>query len=117
MTPTSAAEPVANSDLQELRTGPWIVIIPVKPADIGKSRLSDAGGDRMALARAIALDTIAAASAATQVARVLVVTDDPDVSAAPGPMRAVAVLDRKSDVSGKSVSVRVTFGRRRNIKT
>ncbi|MCL2543976.1 MAG: 2-phospho-L-lactate guanylyltransferase [Nocardioidaceae bacterium] len=52
----------------------FVALIPVKSPSIGKSRLADAP-DREALARAIALDTIRAASAATSVRRVLVVTD------------------------------------------
>lgn len=54
----------------------WTVVIPVKPPEIGKSRLDVAGTDRAALARAIAQDTIAAAA---EVARVIVVTADPSV--------------------------------------
>ncbi|MGP3533827.1 2-phospho-L-lactate guanylyltransferase [Microbacterium sp. RD1] len=62
-------------------TGHWVVVIPVKPAVVGKSRLTDVGVDRTRIARAIALDTIAAAAAAEEVARVIVVTDDADVAA------------------------------------
>ncbi|KHL00099.1 hypothetical protein LK09_00190 [Microbacterium mangrovi] len=51
----------------------WTIVIPVKPATHGKSRLRVPGVGREQLARAIALDTIAAAAAA---ARVIVVTDD-----------------------------------------
>lgn len=54
----------------------WAVIVPVKPTAIGKSRLVVDAVDRVALARAIALDTIAAAAACTLVDRVVVVTDD-----------------------------------------
>ena len=54
----------------------WGVVVPVKPAAVGKSRLVVDGVDRVALARAIALDTIAAAAAADAVAQVVVVTDD-----------------------------------------
>lgn len=57
---------------------PWTVVIPVKaPAD-GKTRLAPALDDdaRMQLARAFALDTIAAVQAATSVERVIVVGDD-----------------------------------------
>jgi 2-phospho-L-lactate guanylyltransferase len=56
--------------------GEWAVIIPVKPAAVGKSRLALATVDRVTLARAIALDTIAAAAACDAVAQVYVVTDD-----------------------------------------
>lgn len=55
----------------------WIVVVPVKPPSRGKSRLDVDGVDRAALARAIALDTLAAASACEAVAQVVVVTDDP----------------------------------------
>jgi 2-phospho-L-lactate guanylyltransferase len=54
----------------------WGVIVPVKDTARGKSRLATDGFDRSALARAIALDTIAAAAACPLVARVTVVTDD-----------------------------------------
>jgi 2-phospho-L-lactate guanylyltransferase len=50
----------------------WTVIVPVKPADVGKSRLAAEPG----LVRAIALDTIDAALAASRVSRVVVVTSD-----------------------------------------
>lgn len=55
---------------------PWTVVIPVKPAQVGKSRLDVPGVDRADLARAIALDTI---EAAAEVARVVVVTADPSI--------------------------------------
>lgn len=54
----------------------WAVIVPVKPTAIGKSRLVVDGVERVALARAIALDTIAAAASCALVDRVVVVTDD-----------------------------------------
>lgn len=58
--------------------GRWVVVVPVKDATAGKSRLSDALDDRsrMALARAMALDTIAAAAACAAVGVVVVVTSD-----------------------------------------
>ena len=56
---------------------PWTVVVPVKPSQVGKSRLDVDGVDRADLARAIALDTIEAASA---VARVVVVTADPSIA-------------------------------------
>lgn len=54
----------------------WAVVIPVKPTAVGKSRLQVVGSDRVELARAIALDTIAAAAACDAVAQVFVVTSD-----------------------------------------
>lgn len=62
-------------------TSGWTIVVPVKPAAVGKTRLTDVGTDREALARAIALDTIAAAAAADLVSRVIVVTDDEGVRA------------------------------------
>lgn len=59
----------------------WIVIVPVKPAEAGKSRLAVPGIDREALARAIARDTIAAVARTPGVARVIVVSSDPDAAA------------------------------------
>lgn len=60
----------------------WSLVVPVKPAAVGKSRLAVPGVDRAAAARAIALDTLEAASAAGLVAELVVVTDDPGVRAA-----------------------------------
>ena len=60
----------------------WTVVIPVKAPASGKSRLRPAVTDaaRAELARAFALDTIAAARAAASVARVIVVGDDPELA-------------------------------------
>ncbi|WP_018351031.1 2-phospho-L-lactate guanylyltransferase [Longispora albida] len=57
----------------------WSVIIPVKPAALGKSRLRGGvpGHAHEDLARAFALDTISAALACPVVGAVVVVTDDP----------------------------------------
>jgi len=54
----------------------WTVIIPVKPAAIGKSRLGLGPALGPRLARAIALDTVAAVVACNAVERVIVVTAD-----------------------------------------
>lgn len=60
----------------------WTVVIPVKAPATGKTRLSPAVADaaRADLARAFALDTIAAARAAASVGRVIVVGDDPELA-------------------------------------
>lgn len=68
----------------------WAVIVPVKPSATGKSRLGAAGAARTRLARAIALDTIAAA---LRVARVVVVTDDARLAASASGLGAEAVPD------------------------
>ncbi|MEF3404558.1 2-phospho-L-lactate guanylyltransferase [Agromyces sp. CCNWLW203] len=69
MTAADAAGPVA----------PWTVVIPVKAPAGAKTRLAVAVPpvEREALARAFALDTIAAVLAARSVDRVIVVGDDP----------------------------------------
>lgn len=61
----------------------WVVVVPVKPAAEGKSRLAGFLGptERAALARAMALDTIEAAAATPGVVRVLVVTADAEIRA------------------------------------
>lgn len=56
----------------------WTLVVPVKPARIGKSRL----GADVRVVRAIALDTIAAAAGAARVGRVIVVTGDTELVAA-----------------------------------
>jgi 2-phospho-L-lactate guanylyltransferase len=55
----------------------WTIVIPIKHTDDGKSRLAVPGVSRTALARAIALDTIAAAIGSAQV---VVVTSDGSVA-------------------------------------
>jgi 2-phospho-L-lactate guanylyltransferase len=61
----------------------WVVVVPVKPAAEGKTRLAGVlePADRAALARAMARDTIEAAAATAGVARVLVVTSDDELRA------------------------------------
>jgi 2-phospho-L-lactate guanylyltransferase len=55
----------------------FVVLVPVKPPALGKSRLADLPADlRAALASAFARDTVAAARSAERVAEVMVVTDD-----------------------------------------
>lgn len=56
---------------------PFVVLVPVKPPNRGKSRLASLPDDqRAALADAFARDTITAARAADPVSTVMVVTDD-----------------------------------------
>lgn len=67
----------------------WIVVVPVKSPSRGKSRLDAEGVDRAALAHAIALDTLAAASACPLVAQVVVVSDDPALARASASLPAL----------------------------
>lgn len=85
-------------------TSGWTIIVPVKPAAVGKTRLTDVGTDREALARAIALDTIAAAAATPRVAHVLVVTDDAEVSALVSLWPAVDVVP-EGDMRGLDAAI------------
>ncbi|MBW9095079.1 2-phospho-L-lactate guanylyltransferase [Microbacterium jejuense] len=71
--PGSASSAAAS---EELRSPRWVVVVPVKPSARAKSRLEVAGVARKDLARAIALDTLQAATACDVVAQVVVVTDD-----------------------------------------
>jgi 2-phospho-L-lactate guanylyltransferase len=59
-----------------MRSGPAVVLLPVKPPARGKTRLSGLGPVRRELAEAFALDTLTAARAADGVAAVVVVCSD-----------------------------------------
>ncbi len=91
--------------MRDRRRRLWTVIIPVKPSSVGKSRLEVPSIDRSTLARAIALDTI---DAAAEVARVVVVTSDPMITAPgvtvvaePAPRGiAAAIADGLAEVPG-----------------
>jgi 2-phospho-L-lactate guanylyltransferase len=85
-------------------TSGWTIIVPVKPAAVGKSRLIDVGTDRETLARAIALDTITAAAAADHVTRVIVVTDDAGVRAELRRVRSVDVVP-EGDTRGLDAAI------------
>lgn len=56
----------------------WVVVVPVKPAADGKTRLAGvlSASTRERLVRAMALDTVAAALSTPEVVRVVVVTAD-----------------------------------------
>jgi 2-phospho-L-lactate/phosphoenolpyruvate guanylyltransferase len=59
----------------------WSLVVPVKVLARAKSRLAAAAGPhRPALALAMAADTVAAALACADVARVIAVTDDPQAA-------------------------------------
>ena len=77
--------------------GGWTVVVPVKPAAAGKSRLEVPGVDRVDLARAIAVDTIEAAASSGSVSRVLVVTADAETATAVGGIPRVEVVPDTAD--------------------
>jgi 2-phospho-L-lactate/phosphoenolpyruvate guanylyltransferase len=74
----------------------WSVVVPVKRLAAAKTRLYDrrrAPAEHAALALALAMDTVSAAALAPPVARVVVVTDDPDARAALGALGATVTVD------------------------
>ncbi|MFG3494640.1 2-phospho-L-lactate guanylyltransferase [Streptomyces sp. NPDC047928] len=77
-------------------TGPWSVVIPLKPLALAKSRLASAAGpgERPGLALAFAQDTVAAALACPAVRDVVVVTDDRVAAVTLAALGASAVPDR-----------------------
>lgn len=90
----SGAEGHPQPEFRHGSAADWVVVIPVKPATAGKSRLSVVGVDRAALARAIARDTIDAAAHTPGIGEVIVVTDDAAATATvpTGSAAAVSVL-------------------------
>jgi 2-phospho-L-lactate/phosphoenolpyruvate guanylyltransferase len=76
----------------------WSVVVPVKPATVGKSRLAPFAGDRRTdLARAMALDTVTAAMACPAVVDVLAVTHDQESGAALAAVGALVVSDEPEE--------------------
>ncbi|MDQ0793786.1 2-phospho-L-lactate guanylyltransferase [Streptomyces sp. B1I3] len=76
-------------------TGPWSLVVPLKPLARAKSRLGRATGEelRPRLALAFALDTVAAALSCRAVRDVVVVTDDPVAAPALAALGARTVPD------------------------
>ncbi len=74
--------------------GHWVLVVPVKDARRGKTRLAEVldPAGRAALVRAMALDTVEAVLACARVARVVVVTADTEVAAVAGRLPRVRVL-------------------------
>lgn len=78
----------------------WTVLLPVKVLARAKSRLAVLAGDRRReLALALASDTVVAAGACPEVARVLVVTSDPVAGPLLATLGAVVVPDEPADRS------------------
>ena len=79
----------------------YVVLVPVKPPALGKSRLGGSLGvtdlERRELAAAIALDTVDACRAATLVSEVLGVTDDAGFSAELAAIGCATIPDGTSD--------------------
>ncbi|MEQ7124787.1 2-phospho-L-lactate guanylyltransferase [Actinopolymorpha sp. B11F2] len=76
----------------------WTLVVPVKPATVGKSRLAPfAGEHRTDLARAMALDTVTAAMACPVVVDVLAVTHDHESGAALSAIGAIVISDEPEE--------------------
>jgi 2-phospho-L-lactate/phosphoenolpyruvate guanylyltransferase len=72
----------------------WSLVVPVKVLARAKSRLAVlAGPHRPALALAMAADTVAAALACADVARLIAVTDDPQAAQALAGLGALVISD------------------------
>lgn len=109
--PMTVPSIAADSRGSDARSG-WTVIVPVKSTSRGKSRIAVDPELRRELAIALATDTVTAVASATEVARVLVVADDPDDAALLAGIGKVdvrltvatslneAILDGRSLVSG-----------------
>lgn len=75
-------------------TAGWVVVVPVKRAEVAKTRLASfAGASRPSLARAFAADCVSAAVAASAVVSVVTVTDDADAATLLRGLGAVVVAD------------------------
>src|ERR1700743_3560334 len=76
----------------------WTVLLPVKVLARAKSRLAELAGERRReLPLALAADTIAAAAACPEVARVVVITSDPVAGPLLAALGAVIVPDEPAD--------------------
>ncbi|MCD4535973.1 2-phospho-L-lactate guanylyltransferase [Nocardioides sp. cx-169] len=92
----------------------YVVIVPVKPPALGKSRLvglDDAR--RRGLARAFALDTVTACLAAEHVAQVLVATDDAAFARELGDLGCATVPDGDTTDLNSALRQAVAEARRR----
>lgn len=79
----------------------WHVVVPVKPAGDGKSRLLLGVAQRASIVRAIALDTVEAAASSARVARVVVVGGDAELAASlAGSPRVEVVADPALGLAG-----------------
>ncbi|MFF1529619.1 2-phospho-L-lactate guanylyltransferase [Cellulomonas sp. NPDC058312] len=80
----------------------WVLVVPVKDASRGKTRLADVlePGARAALVRAMALDTVEAVLAVPRVARVVVVTADAPVARDAAALPRVRVLPEPAAAAG-----------------
>jgi 2-phospho-L-lactate/phosphoenolpyruvate guanylyltransferase len=90
-----------------------VVVIPVKPPGIGKTRLVGVPAEqRVALASAFAIDTVTACLATAGVAQVLVTTDDANFAAALTALGAEACPDGGSGLNQALIQAAAEAARR-----
>jgi 2-phospho-L-lactate guanylyltransferase len=87
----------------------WTVVVPVKSLSGAKTRLAPelSAGERAALARAFALDTIEAARGARAVARVVVVSDEPAIELA---LREVPRVEVVPELGPRGLAAAIAHG-------
>jgi 2-phospho-L-lactate guanylyltransferase len=84
----------------------WTVLLPVKVLARAKSRLAVLAGERRReLALALASDTVVAAAACPEVARVVVITSDPEAAAVLAALGALIVPDEPADLRAGLVTL------------
>jgi len=92
----------------------YVVLVPVKPPAVGKSRLAELGDqERRELAAAIALDTVEACRAAVTVSEVLGITDDAGFAAQLAAIGCVSIPDGISDDLNGTLRLAAAEARRR----
>jgi len=92
----------------------YVVLVPVKPPAVGKSRLAGLGDrERRDLAAAIALDTVEACRAASLVSEVLAITDDAGFSAELTAIGCATIPDGTSDDLNGTLRLGAAEARRR----
>lgn len=95
----------------------YVVLVPVKPPAVGKSRLARLSGlddlERRELAAAIALDTVEACRSAALVSEVLAITDDAGFSTELAAIGCATIPDGTSDDLNGTLRLAAAEARRR----
>jgi 2-phospho-L-lactate guanylyltransferase len=92
----------------------YVVLVPVKPPAVGKSRLAELGDrERRELAAAIALDTVEACRGASLVREVLAITDDAGFAAELVAIGCATIPDGTSDDLNGTLRLAAAEARRR----
>ena len=106
--------PDARGEARAAASVRWTLVVPVKDARLGKTRLAEHldGPERIALVRAMAADTLAAAAATVQVDRLIVVTGDSEVARVARGTRGVVVdVVDEADPQGLDAAIRAGIDR------